>query len=1094
LKRSGIAALSIAALLVGFVLTRHTGPDVLSPGMQAGVAAHRTSQPNAVLNAPLPPSKGQLRIRGKVIDSAGPVADAVVTATGTRGGEVLSELNCQCGNECGSKLLECGCGEAARQLLEHVAERRGEAQPLARTRSAQDGSFELSGFEAERVTLWAEKAGVGIGARQGVEAGEETADVTLETGISITGKIADENGNPVPNALVTAIFSQHSRFFDAIASETGEFSISPVPLGTYRLVASARGLLPAAGWATKDAHSDLSLEMLRPRRIAGKVLRGGARVAQAQVQIEGEHRKASLSSTQDGSFTFSELRPGTYDLTARSGSGGAHLSLEVEKTDVSDLVLALEEGASLEGVVKDSSGAPIAKAKITISRHQTTVSRGTAPTHQSTDGSGRFRADLLEAGEYRVDALAAGFVGVDGMRTAVERGQTAQLAITLERASRLGGTVVDASGKPVANASLQVSRSHSNAMDSSHEQEDPPDKAGGRDVRRGTFSSAKSSKDGTFQFDYLRDGDYKLSAEHDGFIQVNKSVWVPDTALRIVMEEGATVSGVVVGKGDVPQPNVTVYLETIPEREYLYPSWKKHATTDDRGQFQIKAVEEGKYLVLALQAVGKARTGMRTASARVTVEGGRSTAVTLRFEGTASMSGSVIDAAGNALASVKVTAYPQRGQKQDGYPAGIEVYEGMASTTTQEDGAFEIDSLRPEKYVLRPEKKGFVPQESQGTVASPGDTHVRLVMNPLGAVRGRVLDPAGAPIHNFAVNREQFNESTGQFSVPVYSTGDMTVRIHAPGFAVERRQVKAIVGENVTVPDITLSAGRVIRGKVLDAANAGPVSGALVNKGPIEESPYRHLLSPARGAVYTNGDGSFSLLEAESGPVQLVVEHSKYRQYRGVIAPDQSEATVLLLAGSSLSGRVLDSDQKPVAGARVSALGEQNFKTAETSGDGSYQIGGFEAGRYTVSVSVERPGAQAPSFMSRQVDLPETGAIQLDFAAPKDGATLQVTVVDHDVGPDRGPMLLLAQGEVTTPRTAREWRQFATPLSTGIQENGATIFRGLPAGHYTLFVLNPVRTGRGVHRETLDVESGRQKSIRVNLPAELPIVSFVGED
>jgi hypothetical protein len=357
-----------------------------------------------------------------------------------------------------------------------------------------------------------------------------------------------------------------------------------------------------------------------------------------------------------------------------------------------------------------------------------------------------------------------------------------------------------------------------------------------------------------------------------------------------------------------------------------------------------------------------------------------------------------------------------------------------------------------------------------------------------------VLDPAGAPIHNFTVNREQFNESTGQFSVPVYSTGDMTLRIHAPGFAAERRQVKAIVGEHVTVPDIRLSAGRVIRGKVLDAASSSPVSGALVSKGPAEDSPFRFLLSPARGAVYTSSDGSFSLLERESGPVQLVVEHSKYRQYRGVIAPDQSEATVLLLAGSSLSGRVLDSEQKPVAGARVSALGEQNFKTAETSGDGSYQMGGFEAGRYSVSISVERLGPGAPSFMSRKVDLPMAGAIQMDFVAPKDGATLQVTVVDHDVGPDRGPSLLLVQGEVTTPRTAAEWQQFATPFSKGIQENGATIFRGLPAGHYTLFVLNPVRTGMGVHRETLDVESGGQKSIRVNLPAELPIVSFVSED
>src|SRR5438874_12302326 len=45
---------------------------------------------NAVLNAPLPPGKGELRIRGRVVDGKGPVANARVTATRGTADDTLS--------------------------------------------------------------------------------------------------------------------------------------------------------------------------------------------------------------------------------------------------------------------------------------------------------------------------------------------------------------------------------------------------------------------------------------------------------------------------------------------------------------------------------------------------------------------------------------------------------------------------------------------------------------------------------------------------------------------------------------------------------------------------------------------------------------------------------------------------------------------------------------------------------------------------------------------------------------------------------------------------------------------------------------------
>ena len=156
---------------------------------------------------------------------------------------------------------------------------------------------------------------------------------------------------------------------------------------------------------------------------------------------------------------------------------------------------------------------------------------------------------------------------------------------------------------------------------------------------------------------------------------------------------------------------------------------------------------------------------------------------------------------------------------------------------------------------------------------------------------------------------------------------------------------------------------------------------------------------------------------------------------------------------------------------------------------------GLEAGRHTVSVSVAHLAARAPGYLSRQVDLPETGDIQLDFVAPKDGATVQLTVVDQDVDSDRVQMPpFLAQGEVSTPPTVAEWQRLTPSFAQGTRENGATVFRGLPPGHYTLFVFRTARAKLGVYRETLDVEPGGYKSIRVNLPTQLPTLSLDEQD
>src|SRR5437763_1089713 len=125
----GIGALAILLCLLGVLwrLKPEMTAAVESPAVKSAdsvSALPRARVLNALLTAPTPPSQGTLSIRGRVTNAAGgPVAGASVTATSGAGDDVLSGMTCACDNSCGEKLLSCGCGESAHQLVELVKDR-----------------------------------------------------------------------------------------------------------------------------------------------------------------------------------------------------------------------------------------------------------------------------------------------------------------------------------------------------------------------------------------------------------------------------------------------------------------------------------------------------------------------------------------------------------------------------------------------------------------------------------------------------------------------------------------------------------------------------------------------------------------------------------------------------------------------------------------------------------------------------------------------------------------------------------------------------------------------------------------------------------
>ncbi len=261
-------------------------------------------------NSPIE-QRGARSLSGVVLRDGQPVGGAVVTAVAAHGDDVLSDLPCKCDNHCGQMLLACGCAEASGQLVELVALRTGESAPLARAVTNADGVFTLTGLEDTTLTLFADAPG-GVAWLGNVASDAKDTKLTLTAGRVIQGKVLTTDEKPAKGAIVTAIFAAHSRFFDAVADDKGEFRLGPLPLGEYAVVAMQGGLLPDHTQVDDDETEPVTLVLSVPRALLGIVLSGGAPVSAATVKLEGMHRKRTVTTDTKGEFHLERLRPGEF--------------------------------------------------------------------------------------------------------------------------------------------------------------------------------------------------------------------------------------------------------------------------------------------------------------------------------------------------------------------------------------------------------------------------------------------------------------------------------------------------------------------------------------------------------------------------------------------------------------------------------------------------------------------------------------------------------------------------------------------------------------------------------------------------------------
>ncbi len=295
-------------------------------------------------------------------------------------------------------------------IIEVIAENQEEGGNYTAT-SDQDGHFKITDIQPGRYRIFVERTGYievdekrrrSEGMLISLDAGQDLKDQTLRmlaAGI-LTGRVLDEDGDPMANVEVTVLRRKASAFESSGSGHTndlGEYRIGGLLAGKYYVVASplpsfqtvvpakqdsgdTANAAPALAYgvtyypnaadraqaspielhAGEEMPVDFSLTRRHSARIRGRV--SGLGGSPSAVILRGKDGNATFNAGEvgkDGKFEIPNVAPGSYTLTAMTVGAETPLitrrTIEVGTADIDDVQLAPLPPATVRGQVHFSA-------------------------------------------------------------------------------------------------------------------------------------------------------------------------------------------------------------------------------------------------------------------------------------------------------------------------------------------------------------------------------------------------------------------------------------------------------------------------------------------------------------------------------------------------------------------------------------------------------------------------------------------------------------------------------------------------------------------------------------------------------------------
>ena len=309
-------------------------------------------------------------------------------------------------------------------------------------------------------------------------------EVQLTPGATITGRVLDEAGNPVVGLAIEADAPDRRVIADesqAITGEDGRFELSGVPPGHVTLSAFKEGLQELdheiGPLADGDQVSGLNLTMGTGLILEGRVSwPDGAPVAEATVSLSARRETGAsylpdetwTQTTDDqGSFRFSGLLPGVYDLEASSllelgepGSFSARGFIDRLTVPSPPVELWLRRHHTITGRAVDTNGKPVQRFALNIYRAEdpsTAIGTHWLLGRQFRSREGEFRIPAVPSGRWLFRCIPKGNRDIsEAAPIEIDVSRDSEFRFVCPVRAVVTGVVLDPGGKAVFGARVHA--------------------------------------------------------------------------------------------------------------------------------------------------------------------------------------------------------------------------------------------------------------------------------------------------------------------------------------------------------------------------------------------------------------------------------------------------------------------------------------------------------------------------------------------------------------------------------------------------------------------------------------------------------------
>lgn len=774
--------------------------------------------------------------------------------------------------------------------------------------------------------------------------------LSLPASAAITGILMTRDGQPVAGArvLVHATETPEARrvrwlsqapelvaITETKSDAKGAFSIPSPKEPVVDLRVEMRGYEPMSRRVAADEEVG-AIALTSRSHVQGKITAAGKPVANALVAVSYGPEYLTRTDEQ-GRYEVPELRRATsitvihpdYAIDDENFPiGAAKAAGELNRT--------LSPGTALSGRTVAANGTTaIADAVIYVDGWPLATS----------DAEGAF---TIARAPQKWTMLAARRDALYGQRASATDNQA--LVVRLERSAVLSGRVRDAKTKmPIPGAMVRLIVPRAPARG---------------DLLPTVLTDAK----GTYSITTPA-GSYMLTAQHPAYqVQtVDASLTSGQELVKdINVTQHARVTGVIVDEEKRPVAGATVSAEDVAADMMRMPARFMRDTnvSGPDGRFSLTVQPDSEFRV---RAVKKGMPQVQGDSMKVAA-GDRKGPVVLTIPAGVAVSGRVLDANGDPLSGVSVSATET--------PAGGDamvrrmIFSGPPGQEedlirTASDGTFTV-RVKEGTYDFTFKREGFAQKQVRAQSITPnGQNVIETRLDPAVEISGRVTR-GGAGVPDVTISAFSVGGSTvvtgpdGSFTMAGLTPGLIRVMLRKDADLLSEQRSLTAPGRDIVVE---LPQGGTVTGRVVEKGTKRPITSFQAGVSTSRGGGGMVMMAPPLLRSFTSDDGSFKLEHVPPGSTFIVASAPGYTTGRMTVDVQDGKAindlVLELETGVRLTGKVTGANGAPLSDASVmiqpSATGgfamRGAMSRATTDANGEYTLDSLEVGEETVSIS-----------------------------------------------------------------------------------------------------------------------------------------------